>query len=95
MNHQGVRRLGAGAGLACAALTLAHAAWAAEGALSACEAAAQERKLAGAAKTSFVKKCQQEAQTRCEAQAGEKKLAGAARASFVTKCVRETGPQGQ
>jgi hypothetical protein len=42
--------------------------------------------LAGAAKNSFVKKCQKDA---CEAQATEKKLAGAARNSFVTKCERD------
>ncbi|TSE26199.1 psiF repeat protein [Tepidimonas sediminis] len=84
-----------GAALALMLGWTAAAAWAAEGEAAACEAAAHERKLAGAARTSFVKKCRQEAQARCEAQAGERKLAGAARTSFVAKCVRETGPQPQ
>ncbi|WP_333709230.1 hypothetical protein [Tepidimonas ignava] len=57
---------------------------------SACEAAAQGKKLAGAARASFVTKCERDAQAACEAQAADKKLAGAARTSFVKKCVRET-----
>ncbi|MCX7742425.1 MAG: hypothetical protein N2Z66_04055 [Tepidimonas sp.] len=68
----------------------AAAAWAADGGVPACEAAAREKKLAGAAKTSFVQKCEKDAQARCEAQASEKKLAGAAKTSFVNKCLRET-----
>ena len=59
---------------------------------SACMAAAKEKKLAGAAQKSFVKKCETEAKTKCEAAAAEKKLAGAAKASNVKKCVQETGP---
>jgi len=58
-----------------------------------CEAQAAEKKLAGAAKTSFVKKCQMDAAgavtTTCEAQAAEKKLAGAAKTSFVKKCQKD------
>jgi hypothetical protein len=58
-----------------------------------CEAQAGEKKLAGAAKTSFVKKCEKDAteaaDKTCEAQAGEKKLAGAAKSSFVKKCVKD------
>ena len=66
----------------------------AQGAAS-CEAQATERKLAGAAKTSFLQKCEREAGQKpdaakaCEAQAAEKKLAGAAKTSFVTKCVKD------
>ena len=48
-----------------------------------CNATATEKKLAGAAKGSFLKKCEKDAQASCEAQAGEKKLAGAAKNSFV------------
>lgn len=59
---------------------------------SACMAAAKEKKLAGAAQNSFVKKCESEAMAKCEAAAAEKKLAGAAKNSNVKKCVRETGP---
>ncbi len=62
-----------------------------------CEAQAAEKKLAGAAKTSFMKKCERDAaaatpdaaKEACEKTAAEKKLAGAAKNSFVTKCVRD------
>ena len=46
--------------------------------------------LAGAAKTSFVKKCKQDT---CEAKAmgkDGKPLAGAAKTSFMTKCEKES-----
>jgi hypothetical protein len=45
-----------------------------------------EKKLAGAARTSFMKKCQADALTACTASASDKKLAGAAKASFLKKC---------
>lgn len=56
-----------------------------------CEAKATEKKLAGAAKNSFMKKCEREAggaaaPDACMAKAAEKKLAGAAKNSFVKKC---------
>ena len=54
-----------------------------------CTAAATEKKLAGAAKNSFMKKCEADAQAKCEAAAAEKKLAGAAKTSNVKKCVGE------
>ncbi len=58
-----------------------------------CEAQATEKKLAGAAKTSFVKKCEKDtaagATKACTDQAAEKKLAGAAKSSFVKKCVKD------
>jgi hypothetical protein len=58
-----------------------------------CEAQATEKKLAGAAKSSFMKKCETDAaaaaKKTCEAQAAEKKLAGAAKSSFVTKCEKD------
>ena len=64
---------------------------------STCDTQAAEKKLAGAAKTSFLKKCERDAaaaspdsaQAACEKTATEKKYAGAARKSFVTKCVRD------
>ena len=59
---------------------------------SACMAAAKEKKLSGAARNSFVKKCETDAKAKCEAAAVEKKLAGAAKNSNVKKCVKETGP---
>lgn len=58
-----------------------------------CAARAAEKKLAGAAKNSFLKKCQADAMgpegQACEAKAKEKKLAGAAKNSFVKKCVAD------
>ena len=61
-----------------------------------CEAQAAEKKLSGAAKNSFVTKCQKDAAAAvtatCEAQAAEKKLAGAAKNSFVKKCQKDAAP---
>jgi hypothetical protein len=54
-----------------------------------CTAQATEKNLAGAAKTSFMNKCERDARTSCEAAAGEKKLAGAAKTSFSNKCVKD------
>lgn len=54
-----------------------------------CAAQATEKKLAGAAKTSFMNKCQRETKASCEAAAGEKKLAGAAKTSFTNKCMKD------
>ncbi|MBL8405036.1 MAG: hypothetical protein JNL16_10895, partial [Dechloromonas sp.] len=56
-----------------------------------CAARAAEKKLAGAAKTSFMKKCQADAgapaeNAECAMKAKEKKLAGAAKNSFMKKC---------
>ena len=52
----------------------------------ACMTQATDKKLAGAAKTSFMKKCEMDA---CKTQAADKKLAGAAEASFIKKCVKD------
>jgi len=54
-----------------------------------CTADSAEKKLAGAAKTSFMKKCETDAKASCDAQAAEKKLAGAAKTSFTKKCVTD------
>lgn len=59
-----------------------------------CEAQAVEKKLSGAAKTSFLKKCEAEVRggtVNCIALADNKKLYGAARNSFIKKC--EAYPQ--
>jgi hypothetical protein len=56
---------------------------------SSCATQASEKKLVGAAKTSFMNKCQRDAKTGCEAAAEEKKLAGAAKTSFTNKCVKD------
>jgi hypothetical protein len=54
-----------------------------------CKANAGSKKLAGAAMTSFMKKCSNDAATSCEAAAATKKLAGAAKTSFTKKCVND------
>ncbi|MBI3369103.1 MAG: hypothetical protein HY021_11875 [Burkholderiales bacterium] len=61
-----------------------------------CEKKADEKKLAGAAKSSFVKKCSKDmmadgAKASCDKDAADKKLAGAAKTSFVKKCVADAG----
>ena len=74
--------------------TLAHARNAA------CEAKAAEKNLAGAAKTSFLKKCEKDAGASspsavCLNKAAEKKLAGAAKNSFVKKCEKDAAAAPQ
>jgi hypothetical protein len=50
---------------------------------------AGNKKLAGAAMTSFMKKCETDAKATCAKSAAEKKLAGAAKDSFTKKCVTD------
>ena len=52
----------------------------------ACTTQATDKKLAGAAKTSFMTKCER---TACESQAKDKNLHGAAMTSFVKKCTKD------
>ena len=89
--------------IACA-LVLAGFSMTAQATEPSCEAKAAEKKLAGAAKASFLKKCEREAGTAtasstpaapsaCETQAAEKKLAGAAKASFIKKCAADATSQ--
>ena len=54
-----------------------------------CAARSAEKKLAGAAKNSFMKKCEKDAAAVCDSNAAEKKLAGAAKNSFVKKCTKD------
>jgi hypothetical protein len=54
-----------------------------------CKVQAAEKKLAGAALTSFMKKCQSDATAACEKSAADKKLSGAAKTSHVKKCVTD------
>ena len=81
--------LSAAALLLCAGL--AHAA-------DDCEKQAANKKLAGAAKSSYMKKCSADAVTAspaaagCDKAAGEKKLAGAAKSSYMKKCSADGGP---
>lgn len=67
-------------------------AYAADTADSACIAAAKDKKFNGAARNSFVKKCETDAKAKCEIDSKEKKLAGAAKTSHMKKCTQETGP---
>ena len=61
---------------------------------AACKAQAVEKKLAGAAMTSFMTKCEADmkaaapapAAKTCKIQSADKKLAGAAQTSFMKKC---------
>jgi hypothetical protein len=54
-----------------------------------CKETATGKKLAGAALTSFMTKCQKDAQASCEKSAQEKKIYGAAKSSFTKKCVKD------
>lgn len=77
--------------VACTGLLLSTSAFAAD-----CNKMAEEKKLAGAAKTSFVKKCEKDAaggaaaaSPACEKSAADKKLAGAAKTSHIKKCMAD------
>ncbi len=60
-----------------------------------CDKQAEDKKLAGAAKTSFLKKCNADspaaspAAAACDKAAADKKLAGAAKTSFTKKCMAD------
>jgi hypothetical protein len=54
-----------------------------------CTANATEKKLSGAAKTSFLKKCEKDAAAKCDIASKERKLSGAAKNSFSKKCVKD------
>ena len=54
-----------------------------------CKADSDAKKLAGAARTSHMKKCEEDAKAKCTADSDAKKLAGAARNSHMTKCVKD------
>ena len=78
-----------------AALALCTFGLAAHAAESSCDSQAADKHLSGAAKTSFLTKCEKTqkasgAQGQCDSQADDKKLHGAARTSFVKKCVADS-----
>lgn len=54
-----------------------------------CKVEAANKKLAGAAQTSFMKKCENDAAAKCEADSAAKKLAGAAKTSHMKKCISD------
>jgi hypothetical protein len=61
-----------------------------------CKSQADAKKLAGAALTSFMKKCESDAQTACDKQAADKKLSGADERQFYQEmregCNRHLDP---
>jgi psiF repeat len=71
------------------AVAITLAAFAVQASAATCVAQLQEKKLAGAAEKSFMKKCETDAKAACEASAKEKKLSGAAQTSFMKKCVAD------
>jgi hypothetical protein len=81
-NHHGVTQMKAI--ILAAALSLA-----ATNAFATCKSDAADKKLAGAALTSFMKKCQSDASTKCETDSKSMKLAGAAKTSHMKKCVAD------
>jgi hypothetical protein len=70
------------------ALALIFAASTAHAQMS-CTKEADTKKLAGAAKSSFLKKCETDAKAACDKKAADQKLSGAAKNSFTTKCVKD------
>jgi hypothetical protein len=54
-----------------------------------CKDTATAKKLAGAALTSFMKKCEKDAASACDTQAADRKLSGAAKTSLTKKCVKD------
>lgn len=75
-------------------LTLGLMAGQAYAANAACEKSADDKKLAGAARTSHIKKCEMDAgaggNAACEKSAADKKLAGAAKTSHIKKCMEDS-----
>jgi hypothetical protein len=57
-------------------------------AFATCASDSADKKLAGAAKTSFMKKCETDARAKCDMDT-DKKLAGAAKTSHMKKCVSD------
>jgi hypothetical protein len=55
-----------------------------------CASRAAEKKLVGAALSSFTKKCERDAATvNCTSAGSDKKLRGAAKNSFTKKCIKD------
>jgi hypothetical protein len=60
---------------------------------TACEMKAAEKKIFGAAKNSFVKKCEKDARAICEKDDVSKRTSGAAKEAHIKKCIND-GAQG-
>ena len=54
-----------------------------------CKVEAGNKKLAGAALSSFMKKCESDAEKTCETDSVARKLAGAVKTSHMKKCVSD------
>jgi hypothetical protein len=54
-----------------------------------CKSDAADKKLAGAALTSFMKKCESDAKKKCEADSKSQNLKGAAASSHTKKCTAD------
>ena len=54
-----------------------------------CKVEAGNKKLSGAAMTSFMTKCQNDAKSACEKESTARKLAGAAKDSHMKKCISD------
>jgi hypothetical protein len=54
-----------------------------------CKQDSDTKKLAGAARTSHMKKCEEDAKAKCEADSKSKNLHGAALTSHMKKCVSD------
>jgi hypothetical protein len=54
-----------------------------------CTTRAAEKKLAGAALASFMKKCEEDAAAACDADSKSKNLSGAALDSHMKKCIAD------
>ena len=54
-----------------------------------CKADSDAKKLAGAARTSHMTKCEKDTTATCEADSVAKKLSGAAKTSHMKKCVAD------
>lgn len=54
-----------------------------------CKSDAADKKLAGAALNSFMKKCETDAKKKCDTDAMSQKLSGAAKNSHIKKCTTD------
>lgn len=61
----------------------------ATGAFASCKTDSADRKLAGAALNSHMKKCEKDASAACAADSVVRKLSGAAKTSHMKKCVSD------
>ena len=57
---------------------------------NACEMKAADKKLNGAAKNSFVKKCEKDARAACENDDVSKRTNGAAKEAHIKKCLKDS-----